>query len=487
MPMSNEYPPDDIDLLSSPVTLPNGVVIPNRLAKAAMEEGLKGGLPGRRHRRLYRRWGRGGWGVVLTGNVQVDAAQPATPHDLRIHDSPHTVPLFHELHESLLADAPDPRPLTLVQLSHAGMQSSATYSLTRAPWVPSIGPISGRPSVGTGFVAWAIERALWPVAARAVTNPAEWCEIAGKFVDAATAVEDAGWSGVQLHSAHGYLLAEYLSPLTNPHPRPLPGVPERVPVRLHLLWLILTGIHTATERTFVKALKINCSDFVAGGLDEDASAEIIREIVRWRLVDLLEVSGGTYGNPAFAEMGREALFAHFTRALLPTLPPAPEGPAIMLTGGLHDRSLIARCIRSRAADLVGIGRPAALQPELPVKVLLNRALGKGKARVPPYIIPGSEFYRRLLGGGKSRPHSKARNGFRETNGVVARRDEGNGIKLVGAGVSTVWHEWQMARIGRGENPDPTLDFLRGALANTLWHDILGGGPRGWYRHWMGTD
>jgi hypothetical protein len=268
---------------------------------------------------------------------------------------------------------------------------------------------------------------------------------------------------------------------TNPHPRPLPGVPERVPVRLHLLWLILTGIHAATARTFVKALKINCSDFVAGGLEEDAAADIIREIVSWRLVDLLEISGGTYGNPAFAEMGREALFAHFTRALLPTLPPAPEGPAIMLTGGLHDRRLIAQCIRSRAADLAGIGRPAALYPELPVKVLLNRALGPEKARVAPYSIPGSEIYRRLLGGGKSPPRRKG-----GKNGVVARRDDG-GIKLVGAGVSTVWHEWQMARIGRGENPDAGLDFLRGALANTLWHDILGGGPRWWYRRWMGTD
>lgn len=154
--------------------------------------------------------------------MQVDAAQPATPHDMRILDSPHTVPLFHELHESLLADAPEPRPLTLVQLNHAGMQSSATYSLTRMPWVPSVGPVAGRPSVGRGLVAWIIERALWPVAARAVTNPAEWCEIAGKFVDAATAVEDAGWGGVQVHAAHGYLLAEYLSPLVSLPPSSSP-------------------------------------------------------------------------------------------------------------------------------------------------------------------------------------------------------------------------------------------------------------------------
>lgn len=183
---------------------------------------------------------------------------------------------------------------------------------------------------------------------------------------------------------------------------------------------------------------------------------------------------------------REALFASFTSKLIPTLPPVPEGPAIMLTGGLHDRTLIASCIRTRAADVVGIGRPSALLPELPVRVILNRDIGAEKARVGGYGIPRGDTVKRLLGGGRTAPPSLAANG-ESTNGEskVVRRDDG--IKLVGAGVSTVWHEWQMARIGRGEEPDPKLDFVYGALANTLWHDILGGGPRWWFRRWMGTD
>lgn len=74
-------------------------------------------------------------------------------------------------------------------------------------------------------------------------------------------------------------------------------MPDHVPLRLHMLWLILTGIHAATRKSFVKALKINCSDFVVGGLTEEGAADIIREIVSWRLVDLLEITGGTYGNP----------------------------------------------------------------------------------------------------------------------------------------------------------------------------------------------
>lgn len=106
-------------------------------------------------------------------------------------------------------------PLTLVQLNHAGMQSSAPFSVARSPLAPAIAPVSGRPSLGQGALAWAVERVLWPTASRAVTDPVEWCKIAVKFADAAACMEEAGWGGVQVHAAHGYLLAEYLSPLVS--------------------------------------------------------------------------------------------------------------------------------------------------------------------------------------------------------------------------------------------------------------------------------
>lgn len=84
---------------------------------------------------------------------------------------------------------------------------------------------------------------------------------------------------------------------TNPDPFPLPGVPDHVPLRLHLLWLILARVHDATDRSFIKSIKINCSDFVQGGLDEAQSEEMIKEIVAWKMVDVLEISGGNYSSP----------------------------------------------------------------------------------------------------------------------------------------------------------------------------------------------
>lgn len=167
---------------------------------------------------------------------------------------------------------------------------------------------------------------------------------------------------------------------------------------------------------------------------------------------------------------REALFAHFTTALIPTLPPVPEGPAIMLTGGLHDRSLIASSLRNRACDLAGIGRPAALFPELPTQVLLNREIDDVKARVVPYIIPRGDLVRRCLGGGSG-------------TGPLPP----GAVKLVGASVSTFWHEWQMARLGRGEEPDPEMDWIHGLVVSWLWHGILRGGPRGWVRRIVGNE
>lgn len=253
---------------------------------------------------------------------------------------------------------------------------------------------------------------------------------------------------------------------------PLPGVPSNIPLRLHLLWLILTGIHAATKRSFVKAVKINCSDFVQGGLDEEQSTKVIQEIVSWRLLDLLEISGGNYSNPSFADAmpsgARQSLFAHFTQKLIPTLPPG--GPAIMLTGGLHNRNLITSSLRTGACDIAGIGRPAALVPDLPRRLMLNSEIPAYKADVGGYAVPGGALAKWLLGGGAS--SSKPADGS---------------IKLVGAGVSTFWHEWQMFRIGAGENPDSNLHWFKGAVKYTLWHGILLGGPRGWVLRIMGWD
>ncbi|WVQ97108.1 hypothetical protein IAU59_004218 [Kwoniella sp. CBS 9459] len=477
-------PSDDIDIIASSLTLPNGVVVPNRLVKAAMAEGigLGGGPPRAGHFELYRRWADGNWGMIISGNVQVDPRHLASPHDLTIRQTASDLKTYTKL--ASIVHAADRSTLLLMQISHPGLQSSSTINLSRWPWEPAIAPCEARPDISGGgssgsrggLMSWVWSHAMWPTKSRKVDRVEEWLDLVRKFVDAAVLAERAGWDGVQVHSAHGYLLAEYLSPLTNPDPDPLTGVPKDIPLRLHLLYLILVGIQDNTDTSFVKAVKINCSDFVQGGLDETQATEIVKTIVSWGMVDIIEISGGTYAQPAFASpeslrntpSARQSLFAHFTTSLLPSLPSPPKGPAVILTGGLHNRSLIASSLKERACDLAGIGRPACLIPDLPKGTIMNRKLQDDGAELGGYTIPGGELMKTLLGG--SNPASNSGSGAPLKGG----------IPLVGAGVSTLWHEWQMCRIGRSVEADYGMHWLRGLIVEELWWEVIYGLPVGWW-------
>ncbi|WWD18060.1 hypothetical protein CI109_102507 [Kwoniella shandongensis] len=467
--------PDDAKLIASSITLPNGVVVQNRLVKAAMAEGigLGGGPPQSGHLNLYRRWAQGGWGIIISGNVQIDPGHLASPHDLTLLPTPQCLKAYSALAKIVHAASASP-PILLMQISHPGLQSSSTINLSRLPWQAAIAPCSARPDMNGGTMGWIWGHVIWPTKSRKIVNAVEWLDIVKKFVDAAVLAEKAGWDGVQIHSAHGYLLAEYLSPLTNPDPVSLPGVPDHIPIRLHLLYLILRGIHDNTDRKFVISVKINCSDFAQGGLDESQATEIVKSLVSWSLLDIIEISGGTYTHPAFAApetlsspSKRQSLFAHFTTSLLPFLSSPPDGPAIILTGGLHDRELIASSLREKACDLAGIGRPACLIPDLPNEIILNQDIVDKDARIGGYSIPGSELMRSLLGGGGGSNSTK------------------QGVPLIGAGVSTLWHEWQLCRLGRGEEPDWDMHWLRGLMVEEVWWEVFRGGPGGWWRAWRG--
>jgi hypothetical protein len=234
------------------------------------------------------------------------------------------------------------------------------------------------------------------------------------------------------------------------------------------------------------------------GLTEEQAAGLIKEIVSWKMVDLLEISGGNYSSPAFCDLEhtpssspRQALFSSFTTSLLPSLPAPPEGPAIMLTGGLHSRPLIATSIKERACDLVGIGRPACLKPTLPKDIIFNSDIADEETDIGTKRITGAETWKWLLGGGSSSkptestvPPSTYVDASEESTPLVGKSEHDqpkqSGIPLVGAGISTFWHEWQMCRIGRGVDPDPEMSWGVGLAKEALWWGVAKGGPLGWW-------
>ncbi len=193
-----------------------------------------------------------------------------------------------------------------------------------------------------------------------------------------------------------------------------------------------------------------------------------------------------------AQPTRQSLFSHFTSALLPHLPTPPSGPAIILTGGMHDRSLIASSLRNRACDLAGIGRPACLEPHIPNKIILNNQVEEEQTSlVSGEDIPGSGFFKWLAGGspGKSaKITNKDDHGSSETTdpyetsspNTSASSKSQQGVPLVGASISILWHEMQLCRLGRGVKPDIKMNWLVGLFVEFIWYGLLGGGPLAWF-------
>ena len=145
----------------------------------------------------------------------MDERHLATPHDRTIPRTPASLQAWTSLLTSILSNVPPTSlpPLCLVQISHAGLQSSSTINFSRAPWTPAIAPCVARPDTGSSILGWIAGHLIWPSKSVEVVDFRDWLEIVEMFVGSAKLVEKAGWDGVQIHSAHGYLLAEFLSPL----------------------------------------------------------------------------------------------------------------------------------------------------------------------------------------------------------------------------------------------------------------------------------
>lgn len=233
-------------------------------------------------------------------------------------------------------------------------------------------------------------------------------QLVERFGDAARLVEQAGFDGVQVHAAHGYLLAQFLSPHLNRRDDEWGG---DVAGRARALLSAVRAAKDATGSGFSVSVKLNASDFRHGGFTEDDAEEVVRLLVA-EGIDLIEVSGGSYENPALFGIGvhdaggtdssdapvgaKEAYFAAFaTRARAA----APDVP-IMLTGGIRTRAAMESLLGSGAVDVIGLGRPVALDPELPGRLLA----GEDGTRLPTYRLPTvagvageSEWYETQLG------------------------------------------------------------------------------------------
>ncbi|WP_413715891.1 NADH:flavin oxidoreductase/NADH oxidase family protein [Serratia ureilytica] len=328
----------------TPLILPNGSRLPNRLAKAALEENLadEGQLPGPALWRLYRHWGIGGAGLIITGNVMIDGRAMTGPGGVVLEQD---TPL--EAFKTWAAASRQEGAQVWMQLSHPGRQVMA--NMGGNAWAPSAIPMA----MGKYSKAFAQPEAM---------SEAQIAEVIARFAASAHAAEKAGFTGVQIHAAHGYLISQFLSPLANRRSDRWGG---ELANRARLLLEVVRAVRQRVSPDFCVAVKLNSADFQRGGFSPDEARQVLL-MLNELPVDLVELSGGSYESPAMqgeaaddSTLAREAYFLTFARDLA-----AVARMPVMTTGGIARPSVAQRVLNSGVA-VVGIATAMAEIPDLP--------------------------------------------------------------------------------------------------------------------------
>jgi len=372
--------------LSQPVQLPNGATLPNRMAKAAMTEGLADprGYPSAELEKLYALWGKGGSGLLITGNVMVDRHHLERPGNVVIDRAPDAD--MHAALERWAAAAKAHGARVWMQISHAGRQTSAIVN--PHPKAPSAIALA-LPGKQFGI----------PVA----MSEADIQETIQRFAQTAGAAQAAGFDGVQIHAAHGYLLSAFLNPRANQRTDRWGGSLEN---RARLLLEVLKAVRERTGPTFTIAVKLNSADFQKGGFNFSDSTQVAQWLTEGG-IDLIEISGGNYEQPRMMDMegmekpdtsampastaAREAYFVDFAIEMQRTV-----SVPLMVTGGFRSAAAMASAVSDAGVAVIGLGRPLCVETECVSQLLSGerKTLDKWERQLqlgPGWLGPNSPF------------------------------------------------------------------------------------------------
>lgn len=353
--------------------------------------------------RLYRRWARGGTGLLITGNVMIDRRALGEPGNVVVEDERDLLAL-----SAWAAAATENGTAAWVQLNHPGKQSPRFLS-------PETVAPSAVPFGSTHKTAFATPRAL---------QEDEIADLVARFGRSAAACKAAGFSGVQIHGAHGYLVSQFLSAHHNRRTDAWGGTLEN---RARFAREAYRSIRDAVGPAFPVSIKINSTDFQKGGFTEEESTQVIRWLAEDG-IDLIEISGGTYEAPAMmgrslkaSTRAREGYFLDFVDRIRTQV----DVP-LCVTGGFRTAAGMMSAVSSGATDMVGLARVLAIQPDFSGKVLRGES-----------------------------PNSLVRS---VRSGIPA-------IDRMGM-LDVTWYEVQLARMAEGKEPDPGMGAWR-SLYSTL--------------------
>lgn len=309
--------------------------------------------------RLYETWSVGGAGLLITGNVMIDRAHLEAVRNVAI-SAGSNIERFTDwakagtLHGNHL----------WMQLNHPGRQTPR-----------HINPSPAAPS--------AVEPVNLFRRAKAFGKPHAMSEqeIGGairSFASAAALAKAAGFTGVQVHGAHGYLVSQFLSSLTNRRTDRWGGSLEN---RARFARSVLREIRTTVGADFPLAIKLNSADFQRGGFSEGESMRVLG-MLQEDGVDLVEISGGSYESRVMLkrpDTNRDAFFLDYAKKAR-----AEVDIPLMVTGGFRERAAMEKALADGALDVIGMARPFTNNPRVARDLIEGRA---ARAADPP-TMPG---------------------------------------------------------------------------------------------------
>ena len=244
-----------------------------------------------------------------------------------------------------------------------------------------------------------------------VLSESEILEIIEAFANTSIILKEAGFSGIQIHGAHGYLVSQFLSPYTNIRKDKWGGTLEN---RSRFVVEVYRKIRERVGENFPVGIKLNSSDFQKGGFSEEESMEVVKTLSK-EGIDLIEISGGTYEAPVMmgkrkeSTIKREAYFIDYIEKVRKI-----TNTPLMLTGGFRTTSVMRSAIASNKLDIIGIARPFAVFPNI-----------------------GNEI-------------------FNESRANFTTKIKKTGVKAIDGMMNIIWYESQIKRIGQGKKPNLEL-------------------------------
>ena len=383
-----------MNVLQEEMILPNGVILSNRIAKSAMSENLSNKYhePTPILINAYKIWAQSGAGLLITGNIMIDSEAIGEPRNVIVQNRKN-IEILKEWAESVKGT----NMHLWAQINHPGRQ--AMEQINSSLKAPSAVPLK------TGG------RKKTTKKVPEVLSESEILEIIEAFANTSIILKEAGFSGIQIHGAHGYLVSQFLSPYTNIRKDKWGGTLEN---RSRFVVEVYRKIRERVGENFPVGIKLNSSDFQKGGFSEEESMEVVKTLSK-EGIDLIEISGGTYEAPAMmgkrkeSTIKREAYFIDYIEKVRKI-----TNTPLMLTGGFRTISVMRGAITSNQLDIIGIARPFAVFPNI-----------------------GNEI-------------------FNESRANFTTKIKKTGVKAIDGMMNIIWYESQIKRIGQGKKTNLEL-------------------------------